>query len=58
MILRLALSQAPELVEGDESVKIRGPQVLQPHVLALAKPPSMSKGGLCNMREEKVVLDT
>jgi hypothetical protein len=28
------------------------------HVLAFAKPPSMSRGRVCDMREDKVVLNT
>jgi hypothetical protein len=44
---RLALSQAPEHVEG-------GSSGLMTHILALAKPPSMLRGRVDGMREEKV----
>jgi hypothetical protein len=35
-----------------------GPPGFATHVLALAKPPSMLRGRVYDMREEKVVLDT
>jgi hypothetical protein len=53
--LRLALSQAPERVEGQKDLE---PPGFATHVLALAKPPSMSRGRVYDMRGEKVVLDS
>jgi hypothetical protein len=58
MTFKLALSQAPERVEGEEYAEIYDPQVLQPMYWLLAKPPSMSGGRVCDMREEKVALNT
>jgi hypothetical protein len=49
----LALSQTPEHDEGEEQKKL-DPQVFTTHVLALAKPPSMSRGRVDDMSEEKV----
>jgi hypothetical protein len=57
MTPRLALSQAPEHVEGEKK-KDLGPSGFATHILALAKPPSMSRGRVYCMREEKVVLDS
>jgi hypothetical protein len=55
---RLALSQAPEHVDGEEYAEILRPSGFGTHVLALAKPPSMSRGRVCDTREEKVGLNT
>jgi hypothetical protein len=38
MTFKLALSQAPKHVEGEYA------EIYDPYVLALAKPPSMSRG--------------
>jgi hypothetical protein len=54
MTLGLALCQAPEHVEGKDSGRLKTPG-LTTHMLSLAKPPSMSRGG---MRKEEVVLDS
>jgi hypothetical protein len=51
------LSQAPEHVDGEEKERVGSPGFTT-HMLALAKPLSMSKGRFYCMREEKVVLDT
>jgi hypothetical protein len=56
MTLRLAWSQAPEHVEGKEQDRF-GPPSRATQMLALAKPPSMSRGrGVYCMRKEEVVL--
>jgi hypothetical protein len=57
MTLMLALSQAPERVEGGNKKDLR-PLGFATRVLALTKPPSMSRGRVYDMREEKVVLNT
>jgi hypothetical protein len=45
------LCQAPEHVEGEE-------EGLSTLVLALAKPPSMSRGRVHDMKEKRVELET
>jgi hypothetical protein len=59
MTLRLAWSQAPEHVEGKEQDRFGPPPGRATQMLALAKPPSMSRGrGVYCMRKEEVVLDS
>jgi hypothetical protein len=57
MTHRLALSQAPKHVEGEEKEDLELPGFAT-HMLALAKPLSMSTGRVYCVREEKVVLDS
>jgi hypothetical protein len=57
MTLRLALSQVPEMSRG-RNRRDSGPPGFATHVLALAKPPSMSRGRVYCVREEEVVLDS
>ena len=52
----VGLSQAPEQVEGEEQET--SPSGLSTLELALAKPPSMSRGRVRDMKEEKVGLET
>jgi hypothetical protein len=52
-----ALSQTPSVSRG-RNRKDLGPPGVATHILALAKPPSMSRGRVNGMREEKVVLNT
>jgi hypothetical protein len=54
---RLALSQAPEHVKGRKR-KDSEPPGFATHMLALAKPPSLLRGRVYCVREEKVVLDS
>jgi hypothetical protein len=56
MTLRLAWSQAPQHVEGKEQDRF-GPPGCATQMLALAKPPSMSRG-VHGMRKEEVVLNS
>jgi hypothetical protein len=58
MTLWLALSQAPEHVEGGGVGENPCTSGFATHVLPLGKPPSMSRGRVCDMRKEKVGLDT
>jgi hypothetical protein len=59
MTLMLAWSQAPEHVEGKGQGRFGPPAGRATQILALAKPPSMSRGrGVCCMRKEEVVLDS
>jgi hypothetical protein len=58
MTLMLALSQAPKHVEGGGAEEDCDPEVLQPMCWLLAKPTSMWRGRVCDMREEKVGLGT
>jgi hypothetical protein len=55
MTLGLALCQAPEHVEGKNQERLHKTLGFATHMLALAKPPSMSSRG---MRKEEVVLDS
>jgi hypothetical protein len=51
----VGLSQAPEYVEEEQK---SWPLGLTTFVLALAKPPSLLRGRVYDMREEKVGLET
>jgi hypothetical protein len=55
--LRLAFSQAPGHIERKNMEDLE-PLGLATPMLALAKPPSMSRGGVYSMRKEEVVLNS
>jgi hypothetical protein len=55
--LRLALSQAPERVQGDEQEKLGTLRFCNPCV-RFSQAPERVKGRVYDMREEKVVLNT
>jgi hypothetical protein len=57
MTPRLALSQAPEHVEGEEKERLGTPGFCNPCV-GFSQAPSVSRGRVYYMREEKVVLDS
>jgi hypothetical protein len=57
MTLRLALSQAPERVEGRSKQKSVILRFCNPCIV-FSQAPEHVEGGLCDMREEKIVLDT
>jgi hypothetical protein len=52
MTPRFALSQALEHVEGEEQERLGLPSFAT-HVLALAKPPNMSRGRVYGMRRRR-----
>jgi hypothetical protein len=56
--LLVGFSQAPEHVEGKGRGRVRTLPGHATQVLALAKPPSMSRGGGLWCEEEEVVLDS
>jgi hypothetical protein len=58
MTLRLALSQAPERVEGRSKQKSVILRFCNPCIVFSQALEHVEGGGLCDMREEKIVLDT